>query len=107
MRKALIERFSVPPDAIIVDPLARHTTTNLRNASRLLVGMGAPQRQEAVVVSNETHITYVLSPVFKTRNLDALGYMPVVLGRRLSPTSLTFTPDPRSRQVDPRDPLDP
>jgi hypothetical protein len=107
MRKALIERFSVPPEAIIVDPFARHTTTNLRNASRLLVGIGAPQRQEAVVVSNEAHITYVLSPVFKKRNLDALGYMPVVLGRRLSPTSLTFTPDVRSRLVDPRDPLDP
>ena len=32
MRRALMERFGIPGDCIVVDPYARHTTTNLCNA---------------------------------------------------------------------------
>jgi hypothetical protein len=34
MKRDLMTRFSIPEDAILVDPHARHTTTNMRNAAR-------------------------------------------------------------------------
>lgn len=39
MREALMARFGIPADAIIIEPYARHTTTNLRNAARLLAAL--------------------------------------------------------------------
>ena len=36
MKRDLMSRFSIPEEAIIVDPHARHTTTNMRNAARFL-----------------------------------------------------------------------
>ena len=42
MKKALIADFSIPQEAILVDPHARHTTTNMRNAARLLYRYAIP-----------------------------------------------------------------
>jgi DUF218 domain len=40
MKKSLIDDYGVPADSIIVEPHARHTTTNLRNAARLMYRYG-------------------------------------------------------------------
>jgi hypothetical protein len=42
MKRDLMTRFGIPEDAIIVDPHARHTTTNMRNAARLMYRYGVP-----------------------------------------------------------------
>jgi hypothetical protein len=107
MRSALIDRYGVPADAIVVEPYARHTTTNLRNASRLLVALGAPLDRDALVVCNPGQSETIASAAFVQRNLTELGYVPGEVGQRLSPTELSFRPSPLSRRVDPRDPLDP
>lgn len=107
MRKALIERYGVPADAIVIEPYARHTTTNLRNATRLLMAMGAPLDKDAVIVCNPGQSAAIESPAFVQRNLAELGYEPGKVGRRISPTELEFRPSPQSARVDPRDPLDP
>lgn len=107
MRRALIERFNVPPHAIVIEPYARHTTTNLRNASRLLMAMKAPMDRHALVLSTPRHITYVESAEFATRNQNELGYQPGKIGQRTSPFDVTFLPSQHSAQVDPLDPLDP
>jgi hypothetical protein len=107
MRKALIERYGVPAEAIVIEPYARHTTTNLRNASRLLRGMGAPRETETVIVCNPQQSAYIESPKFAERNTAELGYQPGRVVRRLSPTELVFQPAGASERVDPRDPLDP
>ncbi|MBT2186553.1 YdcF family protein [Sphingobium nicotianae] len=107
MRRALIERYGVPADAIVVEPYARHTTTNLRNATRLLVAMGAPLEMDALIVCNPDQSAAIASPDFVARNARELGYQPGAVGRRISPTELVFRPSPRSARVDPRDPLDP
>ncbi|MCJ8155906.1 YdcF family protein [Sphingomonas sp. LaA6.9] len=107
MRRALIERYGVPAHAIVIEPYARHTTTNLRNASRLLMMMGAPLDRDALIVCNPTQSAYIESTVFTQRNEAELGYQPGQAGARLSPTELVFRPSARSARVDPRDPLDP
>lgn len=107
MRDALIERYGVPADAILIEPYARHTTTNLRNASRLLMAMGAPMNRDALIVCNPGQSAAIGSAQFVKRNEAELGYQPGILGRRLSPTELEFRPVATSARVDPRDPLDP
>jgi hypothetical protein len=107
MRKALIERFHVPADRIVIEPYARHTTTNLRNATRRLVALGAPISQPALIVANTEQSRYIGSPEFAARNQAELGYEPGSIGSRLSPFELEFKPSLRSLRVDPWDPLDP
>ena len=107
MRTALIERYGVPADAIVIEPYARHTTTNLRNASRVLAAIGAPFDKPALIVCNPGQSAMIASPAFARRNLDELGYAPGTIGTRVSPTELEFRPSPLSLRVDPRDPLDP
>jgi len=107
MRRALIERFEVPAHAIVIEPYARHTTTNLRNATRLLMGMKAPMDRHALVLSTPRHIDYVQSAEFATRNHNELGYQPGKVGQRTSPFDVTFLPSPHASRVDPLDPLDP
>ncbi|MBB3909484.1 YdcF family protein [Sphingomonas desiccabilis] len=107
MRRALIERYGVPAEAIVIEPYARHTTTNLRNATRRLIALGAPLDREALIVCNPDQSRMIENPAFAERNRRELGYEPGVIGRRLSPTELTFRPDPRSARIDPLDPLDP
>src|SRR5215813_6312277 len=49
MKHDLMTRFAIPEDAIIVDPHARHTTTNIRNAVRLLYRYGMPFDRKVLV----------------------------------------------------------
>lgn len=107
MRRALIERYGVPADAIVIEPYARHTTTNLRNAARLLMAMDAPLDKDAVIVCNPGQSAAIESAEFVARNQRELGYQPGKIGTRLSPTELEFRPSSLSARVDPRDPLDP
>jgi hypothetical protein len=107
MRRALIERYGVPADAIVIEPYARHTTTNLRNATRLLLAMHAPLAMDTLIVCNPVQSATIESPAFQERNRAELGYRPGTIGRRLSPTALEFRPALQSGRVDPRDPLDP
>ncbi len=107
MRAALIERYGIPADAIVIEPYARHTTTNLRNATRLLATLGAPLDKDALIVCNPGQSETIAGAAFAQRNLTELGYVPGQVGERLSPNELKFRPSPLSLRVDPRDPLDP
>lgn len=107
MRRALIARYGVPADAIVIEPYARHTTTNLRNATRLLIAMGAPLDHDALIVCNPQQSAMIESVQFTKRNADELGYQPGQTGRRFSSTELAFRPNRTSARIDPRDPLDP
>lgn len=107
MRKALIERFGVPAASIIIEPYARHTTTNLRNVTRRLVAMGAPLDKDSLIVTYTNQSRYIESAEFASRNQKELGYLPGTVGARLSPTELIFRPSAKSLRIDPLDPLDP
>lgn len=107
MRKALVERFGISADAIVVEPYARYTETNFRNATRRLIALGAPLNRDALIVTDTDHTLSIESPEFMNRAHTLLGYQPGAIGSRVSPYELLFRPASVSLRVDPSDPLDP
>jgi len=107
IRRALIERYDIPADRVILEPYARHTTTNLRNATRQMVALGIPLDRPALIVTDAEQSKYIESQTFTDRNRAELGYLPGAVGRRLSVYDLEFRPSQLSLRQDPRDPLDP
>lgn len=107
MKRDLVSRLAVPADAIIVDPHARHTTTNMRNAARLLYRYAIPFDRKALVTTDPGQSQYIENQLFSTRCLEELGYVPFRLLGRTSAFDLEFLPSKESLHIDPRDPLDP
>ena len=107
MKKSLIEDFGVPAEAILVDPHARHTTTNLRNAARLMYRYGIPFERKALITTDSFQITYIEGEPFAQRCRQELGYRPATLLGRVSRFDLEFIPRLESLQIDSMDPLDP
>ena len=90
MRDWLIAR-GVDRARILVEPCARHTTTNLRNAGRMVLAAGA---DEALVVTNGRQDYYLAFPwrsSFHLRCLVELGYR-VGSFRWLGPMHVAFRP---------------
>ncbi len=106
MKKYLIEKYKIPETRILVEPHARHTTTNFRNAARLAFRYRIPTAM-ALVTSSEDHITSVTRDEFRTRNLNELGYFPVEFIKRISAVAAEFKPSVVSLFFDASDPLDP
>ncbi|KQS51787.1 hypothetical protein ASG20_02120 [Sphingomonas sp. Leaf198] len=107
IRRALVERYGIPADRVILEPYARHTTTNLRNATRRMVALGIPLDRPTLIVTDAEQSKYIESQTFTDRNRAELGYLPGAVGRRLSVYDLEFRPSRLSLRQDPRDPLDP
>jgi hypothetical protein len=107
MKKLLVNELNVPETAVLVDPHARHTTTNLRNAVREIYRYGAPMNKPALVISDTAQIDYIASQQFADRCLKEMGYLPYQFVGRPSATSLAFMPEKESLEQDPMDPLDP
>jgi len=91
----------------LIEPHARHTTTNFRNAARLAFRYVIPTDRTALVTSSEDHIASSASDEFRLRNLNELGYFPVEFIKRISPVAAEFKPSVASLFFDPNDPLDP
>lgn len=107
MKKYLMVKYKVPETSILIEPHARHTTTNFRNAARLAFRYGIPQNLNALVTSSEDHITSCLKEEFRTRCINELGYFPIEFIKRISPVEAEFKPSIASLFVDANDPLDP
>ena len=107
MKKYLVTELGVPADAILIDPHARHTTTNVRNAARQIYRYGIPFDKMALIVTDEGQSSSIENASFAARCLRELGYKPYELGRRLSIFDLEFRPAIESLHADPTDPLDP
>lgn len=109
MKKYLRSTHGVPEAAILVDPHARHTTTNLRNVSRLLYRGGVPTERPLLVTSDFGQSLYIgfWKGTFGPRCQSELGYLP---WRSLVPISkfdACMVPVAVSLHADGRDPLDP
>jgi hypothetical protein len=107
MKKALRAEFGIPEEAILVDPQARRTTTNLRNAARLMYRYGFPMDRKGLILTDHLHSATVETPMFRERCVRDFGYEPVALGARVSPFTLEFTPRVESLHLDMSDLLDP
>jgi hypothetical protein len=107
MKKSLIRDLGVPADAIVVEPQARHTTTNLRNASRLLYRYGFPLDMPILVTTDEAQTSSIVGVDFAKRNQKELGYLPFHNLKPISPTDTAFSFAIDSLQANSLDPLDP
>ncbi|RTY99721.1 YdcF family protein [Flavobacterium sp. RSP49] len=107
MKKELMNVHHIPEENILIDPFARHTTTNLRNATRLMIGYQMPLDKKSIVVTNANHSDYVGNPNFNARCMEELGYLPAVILKRLNSTAIEFLPNVESLHQNPIDPLDP
>ena len=107
MKKYLMEKLKIPEKSILIDPYARHTTTNFRNAARLAFRYGIPAEPKALVTSSEDHIEIVTKDGFRIRCGTELGYFPMESITRISPITAEFKPSVASLFFDATDPLDP
>ena len=108
MRRYLREVYDIPADAILLEPQARHTTTNIRNAARQIFDYGLPVQKPMLIVSDPGQIDYIAGVSFAQRNQDELGYQPATLGKRLAPSRIEASPLRAALYRDAAsDPLDP
>lgn len=106
MKKFLMETLRIPESAIIMEPHARHTTTNMRNCVRLMFRYGIPVDKPALVSTVKSQ-SYYITTVLLERCKKELGYYPYQNGKRLSDTESEFSPNTTSLQIDFDEPLDP
>lgn len=108
MKKYLLTQ-GIPESAVIIDPQARHTTTNFRNANRLMIRYGIPITIPSLCVSTKSQIDYIILPQgrFDQRNLRELGYLPYKEKHGVSTHEVSYYPVMESLHMDPYDPLDP
>lgn len=111
MKRELMQRHGIPEDAIIIEPHARHTTTNFRNTARLMIRYDIPLDKPAIATTSEGHSryagNYAGSERFDVKAMEEIGFVPRQVLRRLTPYEIEFIPDPRSTHRDNIDPLDP
>jgi hypothetical protein len=106
MKRALIADLHVPEAAILVDPHARHTTTNMRNAVREMFRYGIPTDKPGLVVSNAGQVRSILTDQLPRCERE-LGYAPYQVVSKNGDTAGAFLPLIDSLEEDPADPLDP
>jgi hypothetical protein len=106
MKKYLLGK-GMPASALLVDPYARHTTTNLRNAARLAAHYGIPGDRAWLLTTDWGQTLYVNDPSFGKRCDTELGYRPYALVSQLSNFDSCLWPSATSLQQDARDLLDP
>jgi hypothetical protein len=106
MKKFMMNTLMIPESAIIMDPHARHTTTNMRNASRLIFRYGMPMEKPAITSTLKSQSSYISNTV-ADRSKKELGYYPYKNGNRLSETEMEFYPLVGSLQIDFDEPMDP
>lgn len=109
MKKYLMTTYAIPESAILVDPFARHTTTNLRNVSREVFRYGIPTDRPVLLVSDFYQSLYIAyhDGAFDTRCNAELFYLPYRVLTPLTPYDTCMLPSPLTLQLAGTDPLDP
>jgi DUF218 domain len=109
MKQYLMTAKGIPESAILVDPYARHTTTNLRNVSRELFRYGLPTDKPALVTSDLLQSLEVGYPtgLFDMDSESTLFYLPYRALVPLTQNDTCLLPSPISLTGNGRDPLDP
>ena len=107
MKKYLMEKYNIPASAIIAEPQARHTTTNIRNSTRLMIRYGIPTDMPSLFVTSMSQTKYTAAGTFDARNQKELGYVPYTRKKQLGNHVIEFYPVMECLHMDPYDPLDP
>ena len=106
MKKFLMKTLLIPESAIIMEPHARHTTTNLRNCARLMFRYRMPLDKPGLACTVKSQSYYITDTLLE-RCKKELGYYPYKNGKRLSDTESEFYLNTTSLQIDFDEPLDP
>jgi hypothetical protein len=105
MKTYMIKVLHIPEYAIIMEPHARHTTTNMRNGVRLMYKYGFPATKPGLVITDKSQTDAIL--VMAVRCEKELKYVPYKLGKHLAETEVEFFAVPEAMQINPYEPLDP
>lgn len=105
MKKFLMQTLHVPESAILIEPHARHTTTNMRNGARIMFRYGMPMNKPAVVITDRSQTNGIIN--MAARCIKELKYVPYKLGNHISETEIEFYPLVDALQINPYEPLDP
>ncbi|MEO6314105.1 MAG: YdcF family protein [Chitinophagaceae bacterium] len=106
MKKFMVDVLHVPAGAILIDPHARHTTTNMRNAARLIYRYGIPFSKPAITCTTRGQSNMIETTLI-ARCLKELKEVPYKNGIRLSETVFEFYPLMEAMHINPEEPMDP
>lgn len=106
MKQFLIDKLGVPASAIIIDPHARHTTTNMRNAARLMFRYGIPFNKPGITCTTRGQSAMIGTTLIE-RCRKELDMAPYRNGQRLSETEIEFFALIEALHIDPTEPMDP
>ncbi len=111
MKSYLMASHAIAEDALLIDPHARHTTTNLRNVGRLLYRYGLPVDQPYLITTDFLQTLYIAAAgateLYGKRCLEELGYFPYRSVLQLDLLDDCWQPSVTSLHADARDLLDP
>ena len=105
MKKYLIDSLQIAENAVIMEPHARHTPTNMRNGTRLMIRYGLPLDKPGLVTTDKEDNDYMVT--LYERCQRELGYVPYRLAKRVTDTELEFYPEKSALQINSTEPLDP
>ncbi|MCQ2288370.1 MAG: YdcF family protein [Muribaculaceae bacterium] len=107
MKKYLMGK-GVPEDAIIMEPHARHTPTNVRNMVRVIFHMGLPMNKGGIIACEANVITNTFqSQAFLNRCQSEYSFIPVTFGKTITTQAIAFYPKTDCLNIYSKDPLDP
>jgi hypothetical protein len=106
MKRFLMDKLHIAENAIIIDPHARHTTTNMRNTVRLIFRYGLPFSKPAITCTTKGQST-MISTTLIDRCIRELKEAPYKNGLRLTETEVEFYPLPEALHINPLEPMDP
>ncbi|MFT2008940.1 YdcF family protein [Pontibacter sp. 13R65] len=105
MKKYLVSELGIPDEAVFIEPHARHTTTNLRNISRMFYRFSIPDQKPVLTLTNPEHSKHTLT--ISDRCMRELGYLPFRDMKKVTDETNAFYPVPEALRVNPFEPLDP
>jgi len=107
MKKELMNEFHIPESAIILEPHARHTTTNLRNCNRIFYRYNFPVEKKILISTDKNQAFRISNPDFVTRCESEIQHVPFTDLKSLSANMIEYQPVQTSLFMDSTDPLDP
>lgn len=104
MKAYLVKDLGIPADRILINPLSRHTTTEIRDNGRMIFRTGAPLGSKSLYISEGR---YIGSKELEDRFMRDQGYLPWTLLKRVDFTTLEFIPTLKSLHREATDPMNP
>ena len=108
MKQTLIREFSVAADRIVIDPYARHSTTNLRNAGRFMLAFNISEARIITDLPQTLLFQHYKLSGFEKQCNSQLGYFVAEhLGPGGRPEHTLYVPSPAvwtRNALEPRDP---